>query len=66
MFEMKGQGGFGNIGERNIQSVKKILRQEGIRITGEDIGANYARTMLMDLSSGEVRIRTVGKSERII
>ena len=23
MFEMKGQGGFGNIGERNIQSVKK-------------------------------------------
>ena len=66
MFEMKGQGGFGNIGERNIQSVKKILRQEGIRITGEDTGANYARTMLMDLSSGEVRIRTVGKSERII
>ena len=66
MFEMKGQGGFGNIGERNIQSVKKILRQEGIRITGEDTGANYARTMLMDLSSGEVRIRTVGKSERSI
>lgn len=66
MFEMKNQGSFGNIGERNIQSVKKILQQEGIRITGEDTGMNYARTMLMDLSNGEVRIRTVGKAERII
>lgn len=66
MFEMKGQGGFGNIGERNIQSVKRILRQEGIHIRGEDTGANYARTMIMDLANGEVRIRTVGKLERII
>ena len=49
MFEMKGQSGFGNIGDRNIQSVKNILRQEGIRITGEDTGANYARTMILDL-----------------
>ena len=45
---------------------EKNTQTEGIRITGEDTGANYARTMLMDLSSGEVRIRTVGKSERII
>lgn len=66
MFEMKHQGNFGNIGERNIRSVKKILQQEGIRISGEDTGLNYARTMLIDLSSGEVKIRTVGKAERII
>lgn len=66
MFEMKGQSGFGNIGDRNIQSVKNILRQEGIRIRGEDTGANYARTMILDLESGEVRIRTVGKPERMI
>lgn len=66
MFEMKSQGGFGNIGERNVRNVKKILSQEGIRITGEDTGANYARTMVIDLSNGEVKIRTVGKQERII
>ncbi len=66
MFEMKNQSGFGNIGERNVRSVKKILQQEGIRITGEDTGANYARTMLIDLNNGEVKVRTVGKTERII
>lgn len=66
MFEMKGQGGLGNIGERNVRSVKQILLKEGIRIRGEDTGANYARTMVIDLTTGEVKIRTVGKPERTI
>ena len=39
MFEMKGSGGLGNIGERNIQKVRSVLRAEGLRITGEDTGA---------------------------
>ena len=47
MFEMKGTGGLGNIGERNIIKVKSILKAEGLRITGEDTGSNYARTMLL-------------------
>lgn len=66
MFEMKGPGGLGNIGERNVQMVKKILQSEGLRITGEDTGANYARTMLLDLQTGQVRVRTVGKKESIL
>lgn len=66
MFEMKGVGDLGNIGERNIQMVKKIMLSEGLHISGEDIGANYARTMSLDVSTGEVRIKTMGKSERIL
>ena len=66
MFEISTSSGFGNIGERNAQMVKQILRQEGIRITGEDIGANYARTMFLDVSTGQVGIRTSGKPERIL
>lgn len=66
MFEMKSQGSLGNIGERNTMMVKRILKAEGIRITGEDTGSNYARTMLLDVATGQVRIRTVGKPERIL
>lgn len=66
MFEMKGPGGLGNIGERNVQMVKRVLQSEGLRITGEDTGSNYARTMLIDLQTGQVRVRTIGKKESIL
>lgn len=63
MFELKGGGNLGNIGQRNEESVKIILRQEGIRLLGDDTGANYARTMLFDVSKGSVIIRTYGRQE---
>ena len=66
MFEMKGTGGLGNIGERNIIKVKSILKAEGLRITGEDTGSNYARTMLLDVSTGQVSIRTPSRQEKYI
>lgn len=66
MFEMKGAGGLGNIGVRNAQTVKKVLMAEGLRIAGEDTGANYARTMLLDVSTGQVSIRSAGKAERTL
>lgn len=64
MFQMTGP--IGNIGERNILSVKKALSDEKIRIRGEDVGKNYARTMLLDVGTGEVKIRTMGRREIIL
>lgn len=66
MFEMKGPGGLGNIGERNAQMVKMTLMKEGLRVTGEDTGANYARTMLLDVGTGKVSIRSAGKPEKFL
>ena len=63
MFEMKGGSSLGNIGERNAQNVKRVLMQEGIRIVKEDLGANYARTMSLDLENGMVIIKTFGRPE---
>lgn len=40
MFEVNG-GSLGNIGQRNIESVHTILRQEGIRLTAEDVGGRW-------------------------
>lgn len=64
MFEMKGSSDFGNIGQRNAAMVKKILMEEKLRIVAEDTGGAYARTMLLNVSNGDVIIRTVGKPEK--
>lgn len=63
MFELKGDSGIGNIGLRNAESVKSILRVERLRLIAEDIGSNYARTMLLDVATGRVKIRTFGREE---
>ncbi len=53
-----------NIGARNVQTVRAILRQSGIRISGEDVEGNRARTMIVDVATGVVRIRTIGFPEK--
>lgn len=58
-----GVGSIGNIGQRNIESVRNVLKQEGIRIKNQDVGGNFARTMLIDVSTGAVKLRTIGKPE---
>lgn len=62
MFEVKG-GNLGNIGQRNIESVHTILRQEGIRLIGEDCGGTVARTLLFDVASGQGCIRSYGRQD---
>lgn len=63
MFDVPSSSSVGNIGARNAESVKKILRAERIRLLKEDTGANYARTMLLDVATGEVKIRSFGRTE---
>ncbi len=64
MFEMSGE--MGNIGQRNVESVRRVLAEQQIRIRKQDVGQNYARTMSMDVSTGLVRIRTYGRPEIIL
>ena len=64
MFEVNG-GNLGNIGQRNIESVHTILRMEGIRLLGEHVGGNVARTLLFDLDSGQSCIRSYGRQDII-
>ena len=62
MFEVKG-GGLGNIGQRNIESVHTILRQEGIRLLAENVGGTVARTLLFDVASGQGCIKSYGRQD---
>lgn len=66
MFAVSGGGDFGNIGQRNIESVKKIMAAEGLKIKSQDVGGNSARTMLIELETGAVKLRTIGKPEKVL
>ena len=59
MFEISG-GSIGNIGQRNIESVRQILRMEKIPLLCEDVGGTIARTMEFDSATGTGTIRSYG------
>ena len=61
-----GTGSLGNIGQRNIESVKLNLRKEGIHLLKEDVGGSVARTLLFDVNSGLGCVRCYGRPELII
>ena len=61
-----GTGSLGNIGQRNIESVKLNLKKEGIRLLKEDVGGAVARTLLFDVDSGLGCVRSYGRPELII
>ncbi len=61
MFDIPGDSSLGNIGERNIASVKKALQALSIKVAGEDVGSNYARTMSFNASDGMVTIKAFAK-----
>ena len=65
MFEDSG-GSLGNIGARNIESVKMNLKKEGVRLLKEDVGGSVARTLLFDVNSGLGCVRCYGRAELII
>ncbi len=65
MFETGG-GSLGNIGQRNIESVKMTLKAEGIQLLKEDVGGSTARTLLFDVGTGLGCVRSYGKPELII
>ncbi len=63
MFEVSGNGGLGNIGQRNIESVRLNLRKEGVRLLAEDVGGSTARTLSFNAATGEGRIKAYGKAD---
>ena len=48
----------GSIGKRNIDIAKKILKEEGIKIGGEDTGGDYGRSIEFDIESGVMKIHS--------
>ena len=65
MFAMNGgSSAIGEIGQRNAEMVRQILKQENIRLVGEDCGLDYARTMTFYRADGGAHIKSYGHGEK--
>ena len=65
MFETQSKS-LGDIGHRNSDSVRLVLKKEGIRLLKEDVGGSVARTLLFDVATGQACVRSYGRPELII
>ncbi len=66
MFEVSGLSGIGNVGDRNAEAAKKILKELGVKLIAEDTGLNYGRTVELHCDTGEFYVKSVGKEIKII
>ena len=66
MFEMSGLSSLGNVGARNAEAAKEILKELKIPLVAEDTGLNYGRTVELKCETGEYVIKAVGKQIKVI
>lgn len=66
MFAVSGLSAVGNVGERNAEEAKLILKELKIPLIAEDTGLNYGRTVELDCENGNFIIKAVGKEPKII
>lgn len=62
MFNFSDKSIISDIGKRNSEAVKKVLKEIGIPIVAEHTGGNKGRTMILETSTGKVTLKIVGKS----
>ena len=55
-----------DVGSRNIEWAKKVLKDEGIPIIAEDVGGKKGRTMNFDLKTGIIEVKTSGEKNKEI
>lgn len=66
MFNFQGANSVGQVGERNVEAVKRQLMRLKIPLMAEDTGANYGRTVTFFPETGDFHIRAIGRQETII
>ena len=61
--EILDQQGFFNIGKRNYMALKKMFFKNGVMINKQDVGGNINRTVRIDISTGDIFVKTSGSKE---
>ena len=52
-----------NVGERNVKAAKETLKKEKIRLKAEETGGNCGRTVILNLVTGDLKIRKVSENK---
>lgn len=64
MLNVAGVGSKLDIGARNTEAVRGALQTHGLRLTTEDTGGTYGRTLHLFVATGRLLVSTVGRGER--
>lgn len=60
------QGGIFNIGARNFEALMKLLAQNGLKAHATDTGGLSSRTVRLDLTNGNVTIKSPGAAPYLL
>lgn len=66
MFAAKAASGIHEVGKRNIQSSRETLKKLGIELVAQDTGGNKGRTIIFDIETGQLTIKTVDRAVKVI
>ena len=54
-----------NIGSRNVEKVREVIKRQGIRIHGDSTGGHAGRTVVLDVATGDVTVKKVGETKPV-
>ena len=66
MFAMKSGPSANEVGKRNIQSSTETMKRLGIELIAHDTGGNKGRTIIFDVETGQLTIKTVDRAVKVI
>jgi chemotaxis protein CheD len=66
MFAALAPPGTVHMGERNVVAARETLRSAGLPLVGEDVGADYGRTVRFHVDDGRLEITSVMHGLRIL
>jgi chemotaxis protein CheD len=66
MFKISENSMMSEIGRNNVKKVREVLQSQGIGIVAEDVGGDYGRTIDFYAENGQLKIRSLGRSEKIL
>ena len=61
--EILDQSGFFNIGKRNYMALKKMFLKNNVMINQQDVGGNTNRTVRIEITTGDIYVKTSGGKE---
>ena len=66
MFKFSNSSDKMRIGARNVEAVKKYLKNHNIPLKGSEVGEDYGRTMEFEVATGQAIIKTVKKDDIVL
>lgn len=66
MFQFADSRIISDVGKRNVEAVKEIIKKNGLSIIASDVGGGHGRTMIVNSIDGVVEIKSIGSKIRYI